>query len=150
MLVLLPKILIILAWAEVWVLGFLKTTKMILICCQGCDLLLYKICCCCVWLSGTPWTVARQAPLTLTIFWNLPKFVSIALVFLSSYLILWHPLLLLPSIFPSIRVFSNELTLLIRWPKYWNFSFSISPSNEYSESISFRMNWALSVNIQQN
>ena len=78
-------------------------------------------------------------PLSLTISRSLPKFLSIASVISSSHLILCHPLLLLPSIFPSIRVFSNELALHIRWPKYWSFSFSISPSSEYSGLISFRM-----------
>ena len=73
--------------------------------------------------------------------WSLLKLMSIELVIPSSHLILCHPLLLLPSIFPSIRVFSNESVLYIRWPKYWSFSFSISPSNEYSGLISFRMGW---------
>ena len=75
------------------------------------------------------------------IFWSLPKFMSIALVMSSSHLILCHLLLLLPSIFPRIRVFSKESVLCIRWPKYWSFSFSISPSNAYSELISFRIDW---------
>ena len=72
---------------------------------------------------------------------NLPRVMSIELVMSSSYLILWHPLLLPPSIFPSIRVFSKESVLCIRWPKYWSFSFSISPSSEYSGLISFRRDW---------
>ena len=93
----------------------------------------------CVRLFVTSWTAARQASLSLTISQSLPKFMSIALVMPSSYLILWCPLLLLPSIFPSIRVFSNELAVQIRWPKYWSFSFSISLSNEYSGLISFRI-----------
>ena len=76
-----------------------------------------------------------------TCFWSFLKFMSIELVIPSNHLILWHPLLLLPSIFHSIRVFSNESTLCIRWPKYWSFSFSISPSNEYLGLISFRMDW---------
>ena len=79
--------------------------------------------------------------LSITNFWNLLKLISIELVMPSSHLILCHPLFLLPSIFPSIRVFSNELALHIKWPKYWNFSFSISPSNEYSGLISCRMDW---------
>ena len=89
----------------------------------------------------TPWTAARQSSLSLTIFWSLPKFKSIKLVVLSNHLNLCCPLLLLPSIFFSIRVFSNESALQIRWPKYWSFSFSISPSNEYSGLISFRLDW---------
>ena len=87
-------------------------------------------------LFATPWTAARQASLSLTISWSLYKFMSIESVMQSNPLILCCPLLLLPSIFPSIRVFSNESTVPIRWPKYWSFSFSISPSNEYSEMIS--------------
>ena len=90
--------------------------------------------------SATPWTTAHQASL-FTVFWNLLKLMSIESVMPSSHLILCHPLLLLPSIFPSIRVFSIESVLCIRWPKDWSFSFSISPSNEYSGLISFRMNW---------
>ena len=90
--------------------------------------------------SETPWTTALQASLSLTISWSLLKLMSIELVMLI-YLILCCPFLLLPSIFPSIRVFSNELALRIKWPKYWNFSFSISPSNKYSGLISFRIDW---------
>ena len=89
--------------------------------------------------SATPWTAARQASLSITNSWNLLKHMSIEWVMPSNHLILCHPLLLLPSIFPSIRVFSNESVLHIRWPKYWSFSFSISPSNEYSGLISFRI-----------
>ena len=88
-----------------------------------------------------PWTAARQAPLSATNSWSLLKFMSIESVMLSNHLSLCCPLLLVPSIFPNIRVFSNELALLIRWPKYWSFSFSISPSNEYSGLISFRIDW---------
>ena len=91
--------------------------------------------------SATPWTAARQASLSITNSRSAPKPMSIELVVPSNHLILCHPLLLLPSIFPSIRVFSNESVLQIRWPKYWSFSFSISPSNEYSGLISFRMDW---------
>ena len=91
--------------------------------------------------SATPWTAACQASLCLTISWSLPKFMFIASVMSSSYLTLWHPLLLLPSIFPSIRDSSNELSVYIKWPKYWSFSFSISPSSAYSELISFRIDW---------
>ena len=90
-------------------------------------------------LFVTPWTAARQAPLSFTVSWGLLKFMSIESVMLSNHLILCCPLLLLPSIFPSIRIFSNESVLHIRWPKYW--SFSISPSNEYSGQISFRIDW---------
>ena len=95
----------------------------------------------CVWLFVTPWTAACQAPLSFTNSQSLLKFMSTELVMLSNYLILCGPLLLLPSVFPSIRVFSNESALLIMWPKYWSFSFSISPSNDYSGLISFRMDW---------
>ena len=98
------------------------------------------------WLShvrlfATPWTAAGQASLSITNFQSLLKLMSIELVMPSNHLILCHFLLLLPSIFPSIRVFSNESVLHIRWPKYWSFSFSINPSNEYSGLISFRMDW---------
>ena len=85
--------------------------------------------------------IRKHVSLSLTVSWSLPKFMSIALVIPSSHLILWHPLLLLPSIFPSIRDFSNELAVHIRWPKYWNFSFSISTSNKYSGLISFKIDW---------
>ena len=91
--------------------------------------------------SATPWTSACQASLFITNCQSLPKLMSIELVMPYKQFILCCPLLLLPSIFPSIRVFSNESALLIRWPKHWSFSFSISPSNEYSELISFRMDW---------
>ena len=86
-----------------------------------------------------PWTAVRQAFLSITNSWSLLKFMSIESVMPSNHPILCHPLLLLPSIFPSIRVFSSESVLCIRWPKYWSFSFSISPSNEYSGLISFRV-----------
>ena len=92
-------------------------------------------------LTATPWTMAHQASLSITNFRHLLKLKSIELEMPSNNLILCHPLLLLPSIFLSIRVFSDESFLCIRWPKYWSFSFSISPSNEYSGLISFRMNW---------
>ena len=94
-----------------------------------------------VQLFATPWTTARQASLSITNSWRLLKLMSIESVMPSSHLILCRPLLLLPSIFPSIRVFSQDSVLRIRWPKYWSFSFSISPSNEYSGLISFRMDW---------
>ena len=94
-----------------------------------------------VWLFVTPWTAACQASLSITMSWNLIKLMSIDSVMPSNHLILCHPVLLLPSIFPSIRVFSNESTLRIRWPKNWSFSFSISPSKEQPGLISFRMDW---------
>ena len=94
-----------------------------------------------VQLFATPWTAARQASLSITNSQSLLKLKSIESVIPSSYLILCRLLLLLPSIFPSIRVFSNESALCIRWPNNWNFSFSISPSNEYSWMISFRIDW---------
>ena len=92
-------------------------------------------------LFVTPWTAARQACLSITNSWSLLKLMSIELVMSSNHLILCCPLLLLPPIPPSIRVFSNESARHIRWPKYWSFSFSISPSNEYLGLISFRVNW---------
>ena len=94
-----------------------------------------------VQLFATPWTVARQASLSITTSWSLLKLMSFELVMPSNHLILCRPLLLLHSIFPSIRVFSNESVLRIRWPGYWSFSFNISPSSEYSGLISFRMDW---------
>ena len=93
-----------------------------------------------VQLIVTQWTAARQASLSITNSQSLPKLVFIESVMPSNHLILCHPLFLLPSIFPSIRVFSNEAVLHIRWPKYWSFSLSISPANEYSGPISFGMN----------
>ena len=105
------------------------------------------ICCCCsvtplcLTLCKTPWTTARQASLSFTNSWSFLRLMSIEAVMPSNHLILCPPLLFLPSVFPSIRVFSNELGLHIRWPKYWSFSFSISSSNEYSVLISFRMDW---------
>ena len=92
-------------------------------------------------LFAIPWTTARQTSLSITNSQTLLKLMSIELVMPSNYLILCHPLLLPPSIFPSIRIFSNESALHIRWPKYWSFSFSISPSDEHSRLISFRMGW---------
>jgi len=96
----------------------------------------------------TPWTAARQTSLSITNSRSLLKLMSIELVIPSNHLILCHPLFLLPSIFPSIRVFSNESAVRIRWPKYWSFSFSISPSNEYSGLISFRMDWLDLLTVQ--
>ena len=95
----------------------------------------------CVRLFVTPLTAAHQVSLSITNAWSLLKLISIESVIRSNHLILCHPLVLLPSIFPSIRVFSNELVLHIRWPKYWSFIFKISPSNEYSGLISFRIDW---------
>ena len=95
----------------------------------------------CVQLFVTPWTAACQASLSITNSGSLVKLMSIELVMPSNCLIFWRPLHLPPSIFPSNRVYSNESVLRIRWPKYWGFSFSISPSSEYSRLISFRMDW---------
>ena len=92
-------------------------------------------------LFVTPWTAARQSSLSIINSQSLPKLMSIEPVMPSNHLILCRPLLLLPSIFPSIRVFSNESALRIRWPKYWSFSFNISPSNEHPGLISFRIDW---------
>ena len=94
-----------------------------------------------VHLFATPWTGACQSSLSITNSWSFFKLISIEPVMLSNLLTLCHPLLLLPSIFPSIRVFSNKSVFHIMWPKYWSFSFSISPANEYSGLISFRMDW---------
>ena len=95
----------------------------------------------CVWLFVTPCTAALQASLSITNSQSLLKFMSMESVIPSNHLIRCHPLFLLPSIFPSIRIFSKESVLRIRWPKYWSFSFSINPSNGHSGLISFRMNW---------
>ena len=92
-------------------------------------------------LFATPWTAACQASLYITNSWSTPKPMSIESVMPSNHVISCHPLLFLPSIFPSIRVFSNKSALCIRWPKYWSFSFNISPSSEHSGLISFRMDW---------
>ena len=100
-------------------------------------------------LFATPWTPAHQASLSITISWSLPKPMSIESVMPPNHLILCRPLLLLPSVFPSTRVFSNELALRIRWPKYWSFSFNISPSNEHSGLISFRTEWLDLLAIQR-
>ena len=95
----------------------------------------------CIWLFANPWTAARQASLSITNSQSLLKLMSIESLMPSNHLILCCPLLLPPSVFPSIRVFSNESAPRIRWPKYWSFSFNISPSSEYSGLISFRMDW---------
>ena len=99
--------------------------------------------------SVTPWTTACQASLSITNCWSLPKPMSIESVMPSNHLIRYHPLFLLPSIFPGIRVFSNESALRIRWPKYWSFSFNISPSNEHPGLISFRMDWLDPLAVQR-
>ena len=101
-----------------------------------------------VWVFTTPWTVACQASLYITNSQSLPKLTCIESVMPSNHLILCHPLLLLPSVFPDIRIFSNESTLHIRWPKYWSFSFNISPSNEHPGLISFRMDWLDLLEVQ--
>ena len=101
-----------------------------------------------VWRFATPWTAAYEASLSITNSWSLFKLISIESVMPSNHLILCHPLLLLPSIFPRIRFFSNKSVLHIRWPKYWSFSFSISPSNEYSGLISFKMYWLDLLTVQ--
>ena len=101
-------------------------------------------------LFATPWTTAHQASLSITNSWSLLKIISIKSVMPSNHLILCHPLLFLPLIFPSIRVFSNEKVIHIRWPKYWSFSFSISPSIEYSGLISFRIDWFHLLAVQGN
>ena len=105
-----------------------------------------RFCCCCSLTRSCPtlcdpWTAALQASLSFTISWSLLKLMSIESVMSFNHLILCHPLLLLPSIFLSIRVFSNESALCIRWPRYWSFSFSTSPCNEYSGLISFKIDW---------
>ena len=102
-----------------------------------------------VWLFATPWIAARQASLSITNSWSLLKLMPIESVTPSSHLILCHPLLLLPPIPPSIRVFSNESTLCMRWPKYWSFSFSISPSNEYSGLISLGLTGWISLQSKE-
>ena len=116
--------------------------------------LIRYICCwsvlSCVQLFATPWTAACQSSPSFTISRSLLKFTSTELVILSNYLILCHPLHPLPSVFPSMRVFSDELALPIRWPKYWRFSFSISSSNEYSGLISFKIDWFDLLAIQGN
>ena len=100
-------------------------------------------------LIATPWTAACQASLSITNSWSLPKLTSIESVMPSSHLILCRPLLLLPPIPPSIRVFFNESTLRMRWPKYWSFSFTISPSNEHPGLISYKMDWLDLLGVQE-
>ena len=118
-------------------------------CIKDCIKYIY-ICCCSVTQSCltlcNPWTAAHQTSLSITNSWSLLKLMSIESVMLSNYLLLCHPLLLPPSIFPSIRVFCNESVLCVWWPKYWSFSFSISPSNEYSGLIS--LGWTGWISLQ--
>ena len=115
----------------------------------------YYACCCCFSVAqscptfGTPWSAARQSSLSFTTSQSLLKLMSIESVMPSNHLILCRPLLLWPSIFPSIRVFSNESALHIRWPKYWSFSFNISPSSEHAGLISFRMDWLDLLTVQR-
>jgi len=124
-------------WKWVYVCEALLSNSLCLIhCCFSSVQLLI-----CVWLFATPWTVAHQSSLSITNSRSLLNLMSLKLVMPSNHLTLCHPLLLPPSIFPRIKVFSNESVLCIRWPKYWSLSFSISPSNEYSGLISFRMGW---------
>ena len=103
-----------------------------------------------VWLFVTAWTAVRQTSLSITNSWSLLKPMSIESVMSSNHFILCHPLLLVPSIFPSIRIISNESVLCIRWPKYWSFSFSSSPSNEYSRLIYFRLEGTLKSLLQHH
>ena len=104
----------------------------------------------CVQLFATPWTTAHQASLSITNSWSLLKLMSIESVMPSNHLSLCHPCLHPPSVFSSIRIFSNESALHIRWPKYWSYSFSISPSNEYSGLISLRMDWLDLLAVQKS
>ena len=104
-------------------------------------LLIHQFSLSCVWLFATPWTAAHQASLSITNSQSLLKLMSIESVMPSNHLILCHPFLLPPSIFASVRVFSNESVLCIRWPKHWSFSFTVRPSNEYSGLIFFRIDW---------
>ena len=123
-----------------WLLGFFPRTEVQF---SSVQLLSHVL------LFVTPWTAVRQVSLSINNSQSLLKFMSIEWVMPSNHLILYCPLLLLPSIFPSIRDFSNESVLLIRWPKYWSFSFSIRPSNEYSGLISFRMDWKDLLAVQE-
>ena len=113
--------------------------------------ILLSICCCQslshVWLFANPWTIAHQAPLSFTISQSLLRLMSTESVMTSNHLILCYPLLLLPSVFPSIRVFSNESALRIKWPKYWSFSFNISPSNEHP-GLSCPLGWTGWISLQ--
>ena len=121
-------------------LGFCKQLDAVCVCVCVCVFVVVKLLSH-VQLFATPWTAAQQAFLSFTTSWTLLKLMSIQSVMPSNHLILCQHLLLLPSVFPSIRVFSNESVIYIRWPKYWSFSFSISPYGEYSGLISFRIDW---------
>ena len=123
------------SWVSGWEAGVMVVWEDVFILRSSVQLLSH------VQLLATPWIAARQASLSITNSRSSPKFMSIELVMPSSHLILCRPLFLLPPISPSIRVFFNESTLHMRWPKYWSFSFSISPSNEHPGLISFRMDW---------
>ena len=124
-----------LCYLLVWLSRSLSVSKKVKFCFSSVQFLSH------VWLFSIPWAAARQASLSITNSQSWLKLMSIESVIPSNHLILCRPLLLLPSVFPSIRVFSNESALRIRWPKYWSFSFNISPSNEHSRLISFRMDW---------
>ena len=126
-------------WTSPPVIGELEQTPLVELVVQSLS---------CVWLFGTPWTAACEASLSITNSQSLLKLVSIESVMPSNCLIICHSLLLSPSIFPSIRVFSNESALLMRWPKYWSFSFNISPSNEHPGLITFRMDWLDLLEVQ--
>ena len=131
-------LLLVLVWRKLWALKEMSFPF-------GCVVQLLSR----VGLFATPWTAAYQVSLSFTISWNLLRLMSIESVMPSNYLILCHLLLLSPSFFFSIRVFSNESVLCIRWPKYWSFSFSINPSNEYSRLISFRIVWFDLLSVQE-
>ena len=122
---------------HLWMTGRKKLTHTLTEACHSSSVQLLS----CVQLLATPWAAPQKGSLSIANSQSLLKLMSIELVMPSNHLILSHPLLLLPSIFPSIRVFSNQSALRIRWPKYWNFSFSISLCDEYSGLISFRMDW---------
>ena len=129
---------------SIWDYFYIVAIIHVLLCCSSelcCSRFFYQFSCSVMSNFVTPWTAACQASLSITDSWNLLQLLSIESVMPSNHLILCCPLLLLPSILPSIRVFSNELVLCIRWPKYW--SFSISPFNEYTGLISFRVSWLI-------
>ena len=129
-------------YTDFWVISLIITFKVMLEWFSSVQSLSHVL------LFATPWITARQASLSITNTWKLLKLMPIELVMPSSHLILCHPLLLPPPIPPSIRVFSNESTLCMRWPKYWSFSFSISTSNEHPGLISFRMDWLDLLSVQ--
>ena len=135
---------LLLKWSHIICLEIMGSGKLRLGCVQFSSVQLLSH----VRLFVTPWTATHQASLSITNSWSLPKLMPIDLVMPSNHLILCLPLLLLTSVFPSIRVFSNESAFHIRWPKYWSFSFNISPSNEHPGLISFRMDWLYLFAIQ--